>query len=175
MATQATTVALRERVAKLFTAHVDAVFNVGYRITWNRADAEDITQATFVKALTRLDQLHDDARARPWLLKVAYREALTVLRKRRDVPTDPTLLPHCAGSERRSDDQAMAADLSEILSGALSKVAEAERTAVVLRDIEQLPMRDVADVMGIGLSAAKMRVHRGRQALRKLLEGHDLW
>ena len=69
----------------------------------------------------------------------------------------------------------MATDIASALGRALASLSEGERMAVVLRDVEQLPMREVATVMGIGRSAAKMRVQRGRQALRGRLEGQDLW
>lgn len=162
-------------VEELFVAHVDAVFNVAYRIVWNRSDAEDVVQATFIKAFTRLDQLRDRDRVRPWLLQVAYREAITAIRRRRDVPVDPAELPDLRSTEPGPDERAVAADVAAALGRALASLDEGERMAIVLRDVEQLPMREVAAVMGIGHSAAKMRVHRGRQALRRRLEGQDLW
>ena len=88
-------------VEELFVIHVDAVFNVAYRVVWSRPDAEDVVQATFIKAFTRLDQLRDRARIRPWLLQVAYREAITVIRRRRDVPVDPAKLPEQARHRSR--------------------------------------------------------------------------
>ncbi|MDH4278980.1 MAG: sigma-70 family RNA polymerase sigma factor [Acidimicrobiia bacterium] len=162
-------------VEELFVIHVDAVFNVAYRVVWSRPDAEDVVQATFIKAFTRLDQLKDRDRIRPWLLQVAYREAITVIRRRRDVPVDPAEFPERRATGPGPDDVAVAADVASALGRALASLSEGERMAVVLRDVEQLPMREVATVMGIGRSAAKMRVHRGRQALRSRLEGQDLW
>ena len=50
---------LFERIETLFNEHVDAVYNVAYRVLWKRDDAEDVVQATFVKAFLRLDQLKD--------------------------------------------------------------------------------------------------------------------
>jgi len=64
--------------------------------------------------------------------------------------------------------------VSVILRDALLALNHDERMAVVLRDVEQLAMAEVAAVLEIGLSAAKMRVHRGRQSLRILIEKKDL-
>ena len=64
---------LHARIEALFRAHVDAVYNVAYRVLWNAADAEDVVQAAFVKAFTRLDQLEDDAKARPALADLLSR------------------------------------------------------------------------------------------------------
>lgn len=160
---------LRARIESLFHDNVDAVYNVAYRVLWNAADAEDVVQSAFVKAFTRLDQLEDQSKARPWLLQISYREAITVLRRRRDVPTDPMEMPDAVSTANGPDEQAIAATIADQISDALSQLGEDERMAVVLRDVEELPMREVAVVLDVGLSAAKMRVHRGRSELRRLL------
>ncbi len=165
---------LHLRIEELFVANIDAVYNVAYRVLWNKADAEDVVQATFVKGFTRLDQLDNGAKARPWLLQIAYREAITVVRRRRDLPTDPTDMPETQSHELGPDGYAIAASVAEQIALALEQLREDERLAVVLRDVEQRPMREVADVLGIGLSAAKMRVHRGRAVLRTLLIEADV-
>ncbi len=160
---------LQQRVERLFRAHIDAVFNVAYRVLWNRADAEDVVQLTFVKAFTRVDQLTDMGRERPWLLQIAYRESIAVVRRRRDTPTDPGELPQVANGQS-PEGLAISSEVARVINEALLELAEAERMAVVLRDIEELPMTEVAHVLGVGLSAAKMRVHRARQSLRLKLE-----
>jgi len=162
--------ALVDRLELLFVTNLDAVFNVAHRVLWNRSDAEDVVQNSFLKAATRLDQLHDDNRARPWLLQIAYREAIAVLRKRRETPVDPATIPDRIAPGRGPDELAVAADLAAAVASALERMDSGERIAVVLRDIEELPMREVAEVIGIGLSAAKMRVSRGRASLRSMLD-----
>lgn len=164
-------------IEALFTAHVDPVFNVAHRVLWNRADAEDVVQNTFVKAATRMGQLLDGSRARAWLLQIAYRESIAVLRKRRETPTDPASMPDSPSQERGPADVAVASDLARTIAEAFERMNPDERMAVVLRDVEELPMREVAEVIGIGASAAKMRVSRGRESLRKMLEkelAHEL-
>ena len=153
--------ALAQRIETLFREHIDAVYNVAYRVVWNRSDAEDVVQATFIKAFTRLDQLDDSGRLRPWLLQISYREALTVLRRRRDVPTDPMEFPETARSADSPEDAAISNDIAGLIGQALRRLDDDERLAVVLRDVEELPMREVAEVLDISLSAAKMRVHTG--------------
>ncbi len=160
----------------LFEAHAESVFNVAYRITWNRSDAEDVLQSAFLQAFIHLDDLRNGDRARPWLLRICYHQALTVLRRRRDVPTDPDRLPlqrdsrfNPAGDD--PSDTIIARDLAETIKSAIAALPENLRLAIVLRDVEGLPMSDVAEILGIGASAAKMRVARGRESLRTTLEG----
>lgn len=164
-----------DRLEVLFAEQVESVFNVAYRVLWNRADAEDVVQRTFLKALTRLDQLRDPGRVRPWLLQVAYREAIAVVRARREVPTAPEDMPESEVAGAGPAEAAVLSDVARTLSEALGKMNESERVAVVLRDVEQLPTREVAEVLGVGISAAKMRIHRGRASLRELLAGKEVW
>ncbi len=161
-------------VEELYRAHVAGVYNVAYRVLWNRGDAEDVVQATFVKAFLRVGQLADPAKVRAWLLQVAYREAIAILRRRRDLPTNPADMPSQVATSMGPAELAVASAVAAELSAALYKLAADERVAVVLRDVEGLSMREVAEVTGVGLSAAKMRVHRGRQSLRVLLENSEV-
>ena len=170
---ESSSASLHQRVERLFRAHVDAVFNVAYRVLWSRADAEDAVQTTFVKAFTRIDQLEDPDRERPWLLQIAYRESIAIVRRRRAQPVDPSELPETV-DQQTPENTAVSGEVVRIINAALLELGEAERMAVVLRDIEELPMAEVANVLGVGLSAAKMRVHRGRQSLRLLLENDDV-
>lgn len=161
------------RVEKLFIEHVDAVYNVAYRIVWNASDAEDVVQRTFLKAIVRLDQLHDPCSSRPWLLQISYREAISTIRGRREIPTPSEDWPETSSSPDPAND-VVARDVAHVLSALLASMNEQDRMAVVLRDVEQLSMTDVANVLGVGLSAAKMRVHRGRAALRHLASAKEL-
>lgn len=159
-----------ERITELFERHADSVFHVAWRILWSAADAEDVTQTTFVRAFTRLEQLRDHGRARPWLLQIAYHSALEVVRRRRDVPTDPAELPDRPAphtTEQIADRRATAA----LLHAAVDGLPGTLRVAFVLRDVEGLSTLDVADALGIGESAAKMRIARAREQLRLALEG----
>jgi len=158
-------------LVKLFEANVEAAFNVAYRLVWNRADAQDVVQNAFVKAARGHEQLRDATKARGWLLRITYREALMVLRTRRDVPTDPSDLPERTNLDLDPAGLVVRAEMADIIQGAIDRLPEALRTAFVLRDVEELPMHDVADVLDIGLSAAKMRVARARELLRTMLTG----
>jgi RNA polymerase sigma-70 factor (ECF subfamily) len=158
-------------LVELFEANVDAAFSVAYRLVWNRADAQDVVQNAFVKAAHGREQLRDASKARSWLLSITYREALMVLRARRDVPTDPIDLPEHATARLDPADLVVQHELAGVMRAAIDRLPEALRTAFVLRDVEELPIGDVAEVLEIGMSAAKMRVARARECLRIALTG----
>ena len=154
-----------------FEGNVDAAFSVAYRIVWNRADAQDVVQNAFIKAAHGLEQLRDPDKARNWLLSITYREALMVLRARRDIPTDPVELPDHGNARVDPADLVVQHELADIIRAAIDRLPEPLRTAFVLRDVEELPMGEVAEVLEIGVSAAKMRVARARESLRIELTG----
>ncbi len=153
----------------LFEQHVNGVYTVGYRIVWNRADADDITQSTFLQALVHIDKLREPSSARAWLYRIAYREAIAVLRRRRDTPVDPADIPEQQDLVT-PESEVVALELAELLGRAIERLRLSLRAAFVLRDVEGLSMADVAFALDIGQSAAKMRVHRARAQLREDLE-----
>lgn len=159
------------QITALFEANADAAFNVAYRIVWNRADAEDVVQSTFIQVYLKMDQLEDQNRARGWLLQIAYRQALNVLRHRKDEPTDPADLPDRFTSHDATAEPALRSDLRLTIQTAIDRLPRNLRMAIILRDVEGLPMREVASVLDIGQSAAKMRVTRAREQLRTELAG----
>lgn len=151
-----------------FSAHADDVFTLARRMLWSRQDAEDVVQDTFVTAWLRHDQLREPAATRSWLLTIAYRASLRVIRRRRERPTAPGDLPELA-APASDEPEARALHLEEVrlLVAAFHELPTSLRAAVVLRDVQELPMTEVAAVLDIGISAAKMRVHRGREHLRR--------
>lgn len=155
----------------MFEANLDAAFNVAYRIVWNTADAQDVVQTAFVRAWGKIDELRDPSRVRSWLLSITYREALTVLRRRRDVLTDPGDFEHVSHDSLGPEDIALERDRAQLIDAAIRSLPVRLRIAFILRDVEELPMAEVASVLDLRESAAKMRVARAREALRQALKG----
>ncbi len=158
-------------LVELFQANGDAAFNVAFRLVWNRSDAEDVVQSSFVKAARSLGQLRDPDKARSWLLSITYRESLAVLRRRRDIVTDPVVLRETVGLGPGPEELAVQKELADAIRVAIDGLPTTLRTAFVLRDVEEVPMAAVAEILGIGNSAAKMRVARAREMLRVSLIG----
>jgi RNA polymerase sigma-70 factor, ECF subfamily len=154
---------------ELFEQHVNGVYTVAHRIVWNVADADDVTQMTFLRAFLHMNELRDPSRAKAWLYRIAYREAIAVLRRRREVPVDPAELPQQA-TAATPESEVVAQELAELLGAAIERLPLSLRAAFVLRDVEGLSVSEVAFALDIGPSAAKMRVHRARAQLRQDLE-----
>ena len=158
-------------IAELFEANLDAAFNVEYRITWSRAGCSgrrpgcfhqgDARQGPVARALQGAQLAPVDH-----LPRGAHDAAPTGTPRR--TPSTSTASREWGGSggspsSRRARRRHRQGDQLQL--------AEPLRTAFVLRDVEELPIAEVAEILGIGQSACKMRVSRAREHLRVSLRG----
>ena len=142
----------------------------------NAADAEDVTQDALVRAYGNLNDLQDGASFASWLRRIAINLSLNVLRRRgliRFEPLDATgtgyvVEPDDGGPTPEM--RALADEERTEIERFVRRLPAEQRVAVVLRDMYGYDMNDVATIGRCGLSAAKMRVKRGREALRTMLE-----
>jgi RNA polymerase sigma-70 factor (ECF subfamily) len=150
------------------------------RMLRNEEDARDALQETFLAAFRALATFQGQAKLSTWLHRIAVNAALMKLRSRRRRPEEPIddLLPRFdAGGHRVLDaerpDGAEAALDGERRRAAvrrcIDRLPESHRSVLVLRDVEELGTEETARALGVSADAAKMRLHRARQALRELL------
>lgn len=160
-------------IVELFERLADGVYTLATRMTRDRHAAEDIVQETFIRALTRLHTWRGDGSIDAWIYRIAYRQSITVLRRRRDEPADPaTLRDLVADPDGSAERRVLTMELAARLDAAIMSLDPNQRAAFVLRVVEGLSTRDVADVLSLSESAVKMRLKRARLALRKELEDY---
>lgn len=151
----------------MYESHGDAVYRVALRITASSADAYDITHDVFLglsEAVARYDPTRSFA---PWLRGVAVRTSLMRMRsqrRRREVP-----LVSWRGIPVRPRAGAVVDRIT--LEKALADLPPELRTVFVLREIEGLTYREIAEVLSIRENTAAVRLHRARRRLRDLLRG----
>lgn len=160
--------------------------SIAYRLLGNLHDALEVSQESFVRAFGRLDQLDDPARFRPWLLRIVTNLSLNFRRRRaaggaqvsldavapeRGAGPDATIEPVAAPTSRPDDDVA-AAELSAGIRQSLDELTEHQRTALVLFSIEQLPQREVAEIMHTSVEAVKWHVFQARKSMREKLAAY---
>jgi RNA polymerase sigma-70 factor (ECF subfamily) len=145
----------------------------------NEADAEDVAQEAFLKAYRNLASFRGDARFGTWLVSITLNEARTRIR-RRDAITIDSLDEPQDGQKQASP--AILRDWKEIPSEALERkeVRHLVHQAVTglpliyrevfqLRDIEELSVNEAAEALGITIASVKVRLHRARMMLQKVL------
>ncbi len=162
---------------ELVARYQDRVFNTCYRMCHHHADAADLTQATFLRALEALPTFENRARFFTWLFRIAVN--LTLSQRRQHVRRASVSLDQSAQEEGRGlavvaheQDAASTAEqreLHERVGRALAQLDEEFRVAVILKDIEDLDYATIAEILAVPIGTVKSRIHRGRQALRELL------
>jgi RNA polymerase sigma-70 factor (ECF subfamily) len=146
----------------------------------NETDAEDAAQETVIKVYQNLAKFRGDAQFRTWVLSIARNEGLGKLRKigsRREDSLDAEMdessgdyTPAILTSWKEVPAEALEQkELGAILRGAIEGLPEIYRNIVLLRDIEEMDIRQTAAVLGISEAAVKVRLHRARALLQRHL------
>lgn len=161
-----------EAYALLVDAYKDPILRLAFRMTGNLQDADDLAQDAFVRAFRNL---HRYDRERPfftWLYTVALNGIRNHLKKRKrqergdaESVAEGDDAEDAPGMEERLDE----ARDAERLDRALRRLPAEQREALVLRFYQGLSLEETSEVMGVSLSAAKMRIYRGLERLKQIL------
>lgn len=154
--------------------------SVAYRLLGNVHDALEVCQEGFVRAYWHLDTLADDTRFGPWLLRIVTNLSLNARRSRgarlavengrlddgalADTQTCRRLHPGDRPSARLA-----AVELADRIRRELADLPEAQRSALVLFSIEELPQKQVAEIMGCSVEAVKWHVFQARKKMKARL------
>ncbi|MFL5382783.1 MAG: RNA polymerase sigma factor [Longimicrobiaceae bacterium] len=137
------------------------------RMLRERADAEEAVQDAFTSAYRALGRYRDRHRFQTWLMQILVNRCRSVLRRRRREPA----LVACEAAEMKAEtEDAWEPSWSIEVQEALMRLPPALREAVLLHFVDGYRYREIARLTGAGVSAVKMRVKRGREQLRALLE-----
>ena len=129
----------------------------------NWADAEDCFQNTFIKLYQKSPDFKDENHLKAWLLRVAINECKNLLRdSRRHLSLDAALQLPAPSAEDDAD-----------LSWALMKLDPDYREVIYLHYVEQMKVREIADVLGKNPNTVKTLLHRGREKLKAIYSGGD--
>ncbi len=161
------------------------IYALLYRLTEDPEEARDLTQETFLQAFRAVAHFRGDADLRTWLYRIAVNQARNRWRwwrrRRRNVTvsldaTDETHEQPLAAqlADERSinpEEATLAREREQILTQALRTLSRTYREVVVLRDVEGLSYEEVAATLEISVGTVKSRLSRGRNELRRRLEG----
>lgn len=145
----------------LYRRHAADIFRFALYLTGNRSDAEDITSETFVRVWTSSEPIRS-LTVKGYLCTIARNLFLQGLRKQsRQVELSAELRDDAAGPQERAEHKA---DLERVMTR-LQKLPEIDRSALLMRALEDLPYEEIARALGISLAAAKVKIHRARLTL----------
>ena len=160
---------------QLVTAYQDQLFALVARMVPDRDQASDVVQEAFFSAYRNLGSYRGGS-VRSWLSRIAINGAMDLQRARRRRPVQP--YPELedeawqppAGPEADPEGHALTHERTQVLNSALARIADDQRAAIVLYDVEGYDYAEIAEMTGVSLGTVKSRIHRGRLALRTLLE-----
>ncbi|MBI3670566.1 MAG: RNA polymerase sigma factor [Acidobacteria bacterium] len=162
---------------ELVRRHTRRIYNLCYRFTSNRHEAEDMTQEVFLRIYRTLGSYRSaHGGFVTWMSSVTRNLLIDHYRRtRRDRMTDSLddVMPKLEEKEsagRRPDQAVLVGELSEQVQRALSRLSPDLREAVILRDLQGLEYAEIQDVLQVPEGTVKSRINRGRIELARLLE-----
>ena len=153
--------------AVLMERHERRVYNLAYRMLGSPEDARDATQDAFLSCFRHLAKFRGDSSFSTWLHRIALNACYDALRRRRDTTSleDRTVDPMPVADH--ADRAAAATDVQRALLG----VPPDFRAVLVMHELQDLPLEDIAATLGLPVGTVKSRLHRGRVALGRILSG----
>lgn len=158
----------RRAFDELMRAHENRVFAVCLRILADREAALDAVQETFITVYRKAGQFSGLSSFSTWLYRVAVNTCYDLLRRGRRHQATPLPDTHDP-ADPRGEDALTSAELRPDLEAALAGLADEFRTALVLSDLEGLPLQEIADVLDVPVGTVKSRVFRARRLLAERL------
>lgn len=159
------------------------VYNMAYRLTGSKTDAEDLVQEAFYRAYRSFRDYEGDRPFENWIFRIVTRLFLDLLRNRRrrvkvvsyDAPLqrdggDDNLYFDMADSAPTAEQAMMNTSLSEEMQVALDSLSPEQRTLVILADVENVPYKDIAEMLNKPVGTIRSRLHRTHKLIRHRLE-----
>ncbi len=169
-----------EAYEELIQRFQQPVYSIVYRLLGNPNDSSDVVQDVFIKIFRSVGSFREQSSLRTWIYRIAVNEAHNHRRWfsrhcRREVSLENEREEQSSSLEMAPDpgrspfDQALDSEHRQLIEQALTRINPTFRTAVLLRDIENLSYEEIAEILQLSLGTVKSRILRGREALRREL------
>ena len=161
----------RDAFGELVRIHQHEVYTLAVRLVRDPDQASDVAQDAFVRAWRAMPNFRGDARFSTWMHRITVNTAWTHRAKRNRVRLDPLERLNNEPESNALDPvrAGESASAAPLISTALLELSESIRAVVVLKDVYDWSHSDIADHLDISVTAAKVRLHRGRKELRAKL------
>ena len=162
-------VELLDRNNRFVSDNLRRIFLQIYGIVRNVADAQDLTQEAFIKALQHQEQLKDEQKAAHWLSRIATNTAIDFLR--RSGRATFCEIEHAPDSHWETPEEAVLRDEhKDYLEDGLRLLSPRERAALIMRDVEDLPAEEVARRLDCSKATVRSHIANARTKLRRYME-----
>jgi RNA polymerase sigma-70 factor (ECF subfamily) len=170
-----------EAFRKLVEQYESKVYNLVLKILRSREDAEDVLQETFLSIYTQIQKFDGRSGLYTWVYRIATNFALMKIRSRLpqgkmisvdDKPYEEMAKWEVHDWEPNPQELLLNQEAKKHLDDAIEKLPDIYRTVFILRDIEELSTKQVAEIMNLSEENVKIRLRRGRLFLRDTLAGY---
>jgi RNA polymerase sigma-70 factor (ECF subfamily) len=157
--------------------HLDGLYSYALVLTRNHAEAQDLVQETYVRAIQAMGRLRADSNMKGWMFTILRNIWLNQLRKRRNGPpmiemeAEDGLANSVAEPSKNSHDLYVSKVEAEQVRAAIQELPREFREIILLREYEDLSYQEIASVLGCPVGTVMSRLGRARAKLRTLLAG----
>ena len=172
----------RAEFARLVNAYSGPIYRLGLRMLGRQQDAEDVLQNTFFQALTHIANFESRSSLSTWLYRIAANEALMLLRRKRpevsiddndsDDDKDDLSPSQFVDWGALPEEELLSSEGQKALDQAVQNLPETLRMVFILRDIQELSIKDTAEALGLSETNVKTRLLRARLHLREQLSAY---
>lgn len=168
----------RHALGQLVSKYNERIYNLALRILRNKEDAEDILQEAFLTVIEKLDTFDGRSSFFTWIYRIATNASLMKLRKKKlvfaEFPENPDFeksLENMAFVDWSQDPSLNIhnEEVKKMLGQAINQLSETYRTVFILRDLEQLSIKETSKILEISEENVKIRLRRARFFLRDVL------
>lgn len=171
--------------SQLVRAYQDKIYNLALRLTRNAEEAEEVLQETLLSVFNKIHTFQERSRLSTWIYAITSNGALSRLRKKSSHSVtfeEDTLLKTESTWFRNSkvvfevndhNDPVILKELQERLNAAIETLPDGYREIFIMKEINKMPVKEIAGIVGINPGAVKTRLHRARLLLRAKLS--DYW
>jgi RNA polymerase sigma-70 factor (ECF subfamily) len=148
------------------------LFRVGMSILHDQDEAEDAMQTAYIKAYEHLADFGNRSSLGTWLTRIMLNECLASKNKKQRRNQDLETKPPNITTMSTPDNTLVNKELSGMLETAISRLPEKYRTVFILREMEDMSVKETGDVLAIGEANVKVRLNRAKSMLRDYLNGY---
>ena len=154
---------------ELLRRYESLVYNTCNKVLNSPSDAEEVAQDVLIQVFHKIDQFEGRSKFKTWLYKIVHNycnnRLSKIIRKREGTEKYES---HSAQQEMSRENEGVQNEVSEGVQESISSLKDAEREILTLKFMSGLTIQEISDVMGIGLSAAKMRLYRAMESFKEV-------
>jgi RNA polymerase sigma-70 factor (ECF subfamily) len=136
----------------------------------NPSAADDLTQETFIRIGENLNALRDPAKISSWIFRIAYHQVQDYFRANKRSPQEEIHDGLVNLEETPLQKKMEQSEMSQCVQDQLHLLPDSQRSVIILADVMDFSLQEIADILGITVENAKVRLHRGRKKFKAILE-----